>query len=358
MKQLRFSNLDMLRIIAMFFIVIYHFFIHGVMHQHTVAELGFNITIDSSSLEKINFILSQLFIVLVSTGVNLFIMISGYLLICKEEFRLKSLMKLWIKIALYSVLIALTFYGIGEASLRNVLLSFFPLSTSQYWFMLPYFALMFIAPFIAKMAKSLTQKQYFTFLVILFFINFYFPFGKYLSGGSNLLWFIFLYLCAGYMRLYPIRIRNVKVLLVVTILMVGLFYVLVSKTIACNSGVYLIEPRYNGACFFVSLLLFNYFINLKPHKSNTIISVISANTLGVYLLHDNRLVRSLLWENLFDFNLLPSSIFFFPILIMLCSAIFIVATITDYFLDRLLSFVQIDSQIINFLKITNDRYIQ
>ena len=168
----------------MFFIVVYHFFIHGVMHQHTTPEQGFVITMASTLTERINFFLSQMLMVIVSTGVNLFVMISGYFLILKEEFRAKSLIRLWIKVLVHSVSIALIFFLIGKGGKTNLLMSFLPLTTNQYWFMLPYFGLMLIAPFIARLSSQLSHKQYVNLLIALFVINFYIPFGKNLSGGG------------------------------------------------------------------------------------------------------------------------------------------------------------------------------
>lgn len=184
MSQQRSLNLDLLRIVAMFFIVIYHFFIHGVMRQHTTPEQGFFVTFDSSLTEKINFFISQMLMVVVSTGVNLFVMISGYLLILKKEFRAKSLIKLWLKVLLYSFTIAFVFCFAGGGSKSLVIKSLLPLTTNQYWFMLPYFGLMFLAPFIARFISTLTQKQYAMLLIALLAINFYFPFGQTLSGGG------------------------------------------------------------------------------------------------------------------------------------------------------------------------------
>ena len=183
MRQQRSVNLDLLRILAMLFIVMYHFFIHGVMHQHTTPEQGFFVTVDSSPIEKINFFLSQMLMVVVSTGVNLFVMISGYLLIQKKELRAKSLIKLWFKVLLYSLTIAIVFCLAGGGSKYLVLKSLLPLTTNQYWFMLPYFGLMLLAPFIARLISTLTQKQYALLLMALFAINFYLPFGQTLSGG-------------------------------------------------------------------------------------------------------------------------------------------------------------------------------
>lgn len=333
----------------MFFIVVYHFFIHGLMHQHTTPELGFFITANSSLTEIVNFIIAQTLIVGVSTGVNLFVMISGYFLICKKEFRTKSLIRLWIKVAFYSVSIALLFLVVGKGSLIGTIMSLFPLSTNQYWFMLPYFGLMLLAPFIARLICELGQRQYLTFLFFLFAINFIVPFGR-IMGGGNLSWFVFLFCFAGYLKLYPIVIRNLKILLLLTILVATIFFVLFPVIMSFahdfqidnSEPFYLQEPMYNGLCFFVSALIFISVANskLKTTKYANLISIFSTSTLGVYLIHDNRLVRNLIWEQLLDLSTYSSSLFIWVVLILVCTVIFGLTIAVDVVIERLFKFLK------------------
>ncbi len=334
----------------MLFIVMYHFFIHGVMHQHTNPDQGFFITIDSSLTEKINFFLSQMLMVIVSTGVNLFVMISGYLLIQKKELRAKSLIRLWFKVMLYALLIAVIFYSIGGCGKKNILESFFPLTTNQYWFMSPYFGLMLLAPYIARLICNLTQKQYLLLLVSLFVINFYLPFGITLSGGGSLLWFIFLFCAAGYLRMYPIMIKRQNTYIILSVLVVTAIFVLypILKAFTNDFAIdgadvfYLKEPKYNGLCFFVSAFFFNGFLNIKCNLSRgeRFISTVSISTIGVYLLHDHRLIRNLIWEKIYDYSLLSSSYRLWMVMMLICFSIFAVAIVVDILVELLLKYIK------------------
>lgn len=72
------------------------------------------------------------------------------------------------------------------------------------------------------------------------------------------------------------------------------------------------------------------------------ISVISASTLGVYLLHDNRLVRDLIWEKCYDFSVLPSSFNFGLIMLVTCFSIFTIGIVIDIIVEQLLKFIRLE----------------
>ena len=66
------SNFEVLRTIAMFFIVVYHCLTHGVGNEY-----GFNI---ASKTTLSNVLFSDFMLVFSSIAVNLYVMISGYFL--------------------------------------------------------------------------------------------------------------------------------------------------------------------------------------------------------------------------------------------------------------------------------------
>ena len=339
-------SFDVLRIMAMFFIVVFHFFVHGVMHHHTTPEIGFALCEMSSLPEIINFFLSESCLVVVSTGVNLFVMISGYFLITRTDYRIHSLIRLWIRVFFYSVVISIAFYCLGKGSLADVLRSFFPLITSQYWFIVVYFALMAVAPFLSKLANSISQADYKTMLLALFLINFIVPFGRLLSGGGHLLWFVFLYLLAGYIRLYPMEIKRIRTKTVVIGMVIILCYISYAFIPVVKSGitgqtvstVYLVEPSYNSLVFFLSVLIFCNFMNrsLSLGKYSGLIRATSSSTLGVYLLTDHGLVRDWLWENLLECQLWMKSLWAWPTMVLFCSLIFVFTLFVDFLVGKCL----------------------
>lgn len=335
----------------MFFIVIFHFIVHGVMHQHTFPEFGYNITSMSPAYLKINYFFLQNILSIVSTGVNLFVMMSGYYLIQKKKLRVNSLIKLWIKLFSYSVIIGFLAYIIGMTGEKDLIMSFFPLSLNRYWFMLPYFALMLVAPFIARFTCVLNEKQYVAFLCIFLLICFYLPFGRLIcSWGNDLLWFVFLFCCGGYIRLYPpnyTRSNRFRAIFCILAGMALLFFVPIFRVFVVKistgsfSSLYLYEPKYNGVCFLLSILIFWFFVNMKVSslKYNSIISIVSKSTIGVYLVHDNLIVRNYIWEEICDFSTLPSSCVFWPSMLVICCSVFLGGVIIDVMMEGLLKII-------------------
>lgn len=103
-----------------------------------------------------------------------------------------------------------------------------------------------------------------------------------------------------------------------------------------SESFYLQEPMYNGLCFFVSALIFILVANskLKTTKYANLISIFSTSTLGVYLIHDNRLVRNLIWEQLLDLSTYSSSLFIWVVLILVCTVIFGLTIAVDVVIEQ------------------------
>lgn len=87
----------------MLFIVIGHFIIHGITfvsnHQATFVNM-------SSAWGISNFVILEYLVYITGTGVNCFVMISGYFLV-KSEFRMNKILKIWIQTFFYSFFICL-----------------------------------------------------------------------------------------------------------------------------------------------------------------------------------------------------------------------------------------------------------
>ena len=92
------SSFELLRIIAMIFIIFHHFSVHG----------GFAFLPNDLSLNRVWIDFISMF---GKVGVNLFVLISGYFLITKDGplFDIKRLLKLWLPMILYSLIIYFLF---------------------------------------------------------------------------------------------------------------------------------------------------------------------------------------------------------------------------------------------------------
>jgi predicted ABC-type sugar transport system permease subunit len=81
--------------------------------------------------------------------------------------------------------------------------------------------------------------------------------------------------------------------------------------------------------FAVSVSMFAMFAYMKPF-TNKFINVVSSCTFGVYLIHDNSIIRYLLWRDWLDNNKYYNSPYL--VLVLICSTImvFVVCVLIEY----------------------------
>ena len=119
------SNFELLRILSMLFIVIYHMIIHGRVFED----------ISSNSVKEILTIIEFLIII----HVNLFVLITGYF---QSESNFKQ-SKFWsiINSSLFYkliIIIVLSLFGIISLNKLTILKELFIINLSQYWFIKVY----------------------------------------------------------------------------------------------------------------------------------------------------------------------------------------------------------------------------
>lgn len=142
-----------------------------VIFNHTGDNGFFLFTVTGNLIEHI---FSIVFAVLCKVGVPIFFMISGALLIPKEETLTTLLQKRVLRIAIVIVLFSFILYV--RLYLRNVeygfgLLYFVKIIYSRefvtpYWFLYSYMATLILLPFIRKMALNMSKKEYLYFFAL------------------------------------------------------------------------------------------------------------------------------------------------------------------------------------------------
>ena len=199
------TRFDKLRLLSMYMIVCGHFIYHGIRHitSPQIIDAGFSDTLTG----QVNYCLLQLLGYLCNVGPNVFIMITGYFLIRPRTIRyaLEKGFRLWRTIVLYSLLIfAIAIVSSFQTfSWNGLLTAITPIYSSTYWFMTIYIGILFLSPFLGKMAMSLTQKEYQVLLIALLIMNFAqekWGYGQVYS--SKLFFYIFVFLIGGYVNLF------------------------------------------------------------------------------------------------------------------------------------------------------------
>ena len=338
-------NFEVLRTVAMFFIVVYHCLTHGVGDGYEFSS--------TSPICLTNALSSDLMLVFSSIAVNLYVMISGYFLV-DLNFKASRIVRTWSVACFYSFIIALLFMILCliPFNLLSLCKSLFPISFDTYWFVTQYIGLLILSPFLAIMVRNLTYRQYLALLIAGAFICLSiipdFPFGKryYVAHGNSVWSFVYLFLIAGFVKHHvkeiPIpRIMMTIILLILLILsceVIGGYY---------QGNIHLYWLNYNGLALILSVAVFILVRQLKVPDNGfwNILVKVAPYSFGVYLIHDHLLVREWLWSNI------PLTSFcdqwVYPLVVLgLCVLIFLSCAFVDAFRKKLYAWFGIDKLIL------------
>ena len=146
-------SLELLRIISMFMIIMLHCLLHGGI----LKEYSFN---------DYHYIVIWLIESLCMVSVNVFLLISGYFGY-QIGFRLITVVKFYCEVFLYSLVSIGIASFITELSIKEIILSLFPFTSSRYWFATNYILLLLLQPFVNFFIKSLDQLLYKRLIIVL-----------------------------------------------------------------------------------------------------------------------------------------------------------------------------------------------
>ncbi len=345
---------ELLRIAAMFLIIVHHFSCHG--------GFGFVEVIINDNILDVLIMGGKI-------GVNAFVLITGYYSI-KSKIKAKKAVKLILETVFYSVLTFLIACLFKTTNFRKKYL-FFSLipffSEYDYWFVTTYILLYFCIPIINMGIQSLTQRQYLGILGLFFFV---WSFISHIVswnlpdyGFSNLGWFIFMYCLGGYLRLYPVKLYKKESL--ANILLLSSVIVMVCSKVISNLWNYsALNPiivktlKYLLNLFsdysmqspmsvLISVLMLISFQTVKIKPRSWIYSFSSA-TFGVYLIHDSNWTRELIWNKIFNVTSMAGSKYFLPFAIAVCFTILVVCSVIDIVRQNLIEKPLLNSKFYNY----------
>ena len=299
------TNFELLRIVSMLFIIILHILNHtGVINN-----------VESSTIK---YYVLWIINTIALTGVNLYVLISGYFLI-ESKFKIKKVLQIWSEVLFYSIgiYVVLNVLGIIDFNVKEAIKVFMPILSQQYWFATVYILMYILSPYVNKLINSMSQKENKRFVILLIilccFINVIanpLTGGKVAIIGGNIINFLMLYIIAANIRKYDYKVEIKKG---ISNLIVLLILICLSKFIP----IYLYENVIKiGLLNKISILMYNYSsigyvlmsviiflifknINIKNDKLNKRVLAFSSLTFGVYLIHDNNYIRSILWKNIY-----------------------------------------------------------
>lgn len=338
--MVRKSNIELLRIVSMFLIILHHFSIY-IDRSLKVGVYPLKLSIQVMSIGG-------------KVGANCFFIIMAYFLIEKTP-RFKKIIPLWYKTIMYSVVIFLILLVFDRVTLNYlvILKSVAPVVFNTYWFITLYIILYIFSPFLNYLFKGLSKKEYQQFLIISFVmlsvITMVVGFFKInIMTNNYILWGVFLYATGAYLKLYPIKSTLTlkrSIFLVGTITLIDIMTIILldilSKNFSFFIGKELLLANRSQSTFSyliaVSLFLVFYKLNIK---SSTVINSCAATMITVYLIHDNFLVRPVLWgfvskfESTSAFGMLGLGLISSLIILLVCVLI-------DIIMSKLLKKIQL-----------------
>lgn len=295
-NKLRSSNLELYRILCMLAIVAHHF----VVNSGYTSSDGPIVTNPTAA----NSIFLWLFGMWGKTGINCFLLITGYFM-CKSTITIRKFIKLMLWIYAYRIIIYAIFLFTGYESLSvtriiKILMPAWGFNTN---FTSCFIGFWLTIPFWNILIHNMTRTQHQLLLVLLV--------GMYSILGSvptfhvtfnYVTWFGVIYLIASYIRMYPHPcFQNVTLW---TMIMIGSITLSALSVIALlfigKGGYFFVSDSNKFFAVMVAVSSFMCIKNLHIPYSKTI-NAIGGSTFGVLLIHANSdAMRRWLWRDVVD----------------------------------------------------------
>ena len=292
-KKKRNPSIELLRVIAMFMIVVLHY----NSHADTMLKLG----IPATGTQVFANILESFCI----SGLNTYVLISGYFL-SKGKVRPSRIIQMICQVYFYTILISLAMMLVGtyvlhyDNSVYKLVQYIFPISSEHYWFVTAYVIMYALAPVMNIAIDKLERKQIKAVILALLlwfcfiksFVPVLFPTDHF---GYDYGWFICLYLIAAYIRKYDVVLfytakKSALVYLLSTAIIAAMSISLYYINYNWGGFIHYSEVPFNLNFFFTltaSLGLFSFFrfYRMRENKVADVVRAIGPLTFGVYLLH-------------------------------------------------------------------------
>lgn len=213
LNKTRSSNLELYRIIVMLLIVAHHYVVN--------SKLGSILQETPLSERSIFF---YLFGAWGKTGINCFVMITGYFM-CKSQITLQKFLKLLFEILFYNIVIYAIFVATGYEHLSlSGIENLIPMRNLNTNFTSCFLTFFCCIPFLNVLVQHINKKKHQYLVGLCLFIYTLHGTLPHTSVNMNYVsWFCVIYFIASYIRLYPLPYdKNVKIWGISTLLCIGI----------------------------------------------------------------------------------------------------------------------------------------
>ena len=361
-KKEKFFGIELLRILATFYIILLH-----VVGQGGVAA--------ASGGGKGTYTVSYLLLALAYPAVNCYALISGFVG-CKSRFKLSRLLSLWLTVVFVNLAVWCAFRLLAPEMAASFSLEacLKPLLTNEYWYVTAYFGLSVLSP-VLNAAAELPKKTFAEMLIGLFACFVLLPKiadnDLFLTrSGYSTLWLVLLYLVGMFFRLHLLPKKRSRLCGAACLAVYGMISVFLplqkrlteNKLLASGieNPVYLKNYAYTSVLIVLSsFALFAVFtqINVQNQAVCKFISFFSTASFGVYILHTQPLV----WANLLQDAFSQFAVFSAPVMAACCLAaalgLFLACTAVEKLRALLFCVTRLDRLIV-FLPSVTERTIE
>lgn len=303
MKELkRNSSIELLRIIAMLGVVLSHWGGHGSW----------------TNLMDSNYIFNKTFIqytqLLGEVSNCFFILITGYFMY-KRTRGIKGILYLVGDITFYSIAILIVGIKMGFIipSISAIVYGILPIIYKQYWFFVPYIALVIISPLINKCIELSDKKQLQLMFGFLIVVELILPMINSTTVASNFGLFILIYSIGAILNRESIakKVKETKIhifaiasaiMILITIIMVMICNILQKNfglnPSLCNMAVKVITGRFSIFPIMISVPAFICVSRLS--FKNRFINLMAGSVFAVYTISENINIYPWFWKKYAD----------------------------------------------------------
>lgn len=274
------SNVEMLRIVLMFGILLWHVTVHGYGLAHMSEG---NVSVEHP---LVNALCTALF----APCVNLFVLISGYY---GMKLKTMTLLRFELQAVFYSYVLAVVMYFAFHDLGTSLVSVAFPVIGNHWWFLHTYIMLLLLSPVINEGVKRLTERQHLAIIALLVIINGIGFLLRRVPNGSNLQSFILVYIIGQYLWLYRDKYRrlyNCKLLLIGGVICVAINLLIVVFSLhtaqtypKAYSGVFLWLSYSNPVILLQTVCIFCAVLSLRPSFSRCT-NAVAKHVFAVYLI--------------------------------------------------------------------------
>lgn len=314
--KVRNSNYELMRIISMFMIVLWHLLIHGNVFTNCTSD-------------ALRTLLAILLFSL-AAHVNSFILVMGYFQ-SNSKFKFRKLLSIIFQTIFYSLIVLIVGIKTNWISNPNIIhfiTYLLPECIKNYWFIGCYLIVYVFSDYLNFLINNLNRIQLRNLLIISFLV---FSISPFLTGYNiinssyaNIGTFFLLYMFGAYLRKYSLKDSKIFKNISITnyrLLLIGIFtfsflfnYMFYKFGMSLDTTSNLLTElsrrilsanitKYSNPFIIIQSIAYFELFGTFEFK-NKIINYISSCTFGVYLLHEHPVFRSNIYK-LLKFDLYP-----------------------------------------------------